>query len=52
MTNFIDFSVQPPTAEFLAELQREDMAGYRNTYSLATAEYPTVDRPRRRTRAR
>ena len=43
MTSFIDFSVQPPTAEFLAELQRADMVGYRNTYSLATAEYPTVD---------
>lgn len=42
LTNFIDFSVQPPTEEFLAELRRDDMAGYRGTYNLATAEYPSV----------
>jgi uncharacterized protein len=42
MTQFIDFSVQPPTEEFLAELGRDDMAGYRGTYSLATGEYSSV----------
>lgn len=42
MTEFIDFSVQPPTQEFLAELRSDDMAGYRSTYNLASTEYPSV----------
>jgi predicted TIM-barrel fold metal-dependent hydrolase len=43
VTQFIDFSVQPPTDEFLAELRRDDMEGYRGTYALATSEHPSVD---------
>lgn len=42
MTDFIDFSVQPPTPEFSAELRRDDMSGYRGTYALADGEYPSV----------
>ncbi|MFJ5646183.1 amidohydrolase family protein [Streptomyces sp. NPDC093223] len=42
MTAFIDFSVQPPTEEFLAELRRDDMSGYDRTYALATGDFPTV----------
>lgn len=43
MTEFIDFSVQPPTAEFLAELRADDMAGYRSTYKLAEGAYDSVE---------
>jgi len=40
---FVDFSVQPPTAEFQAELQADEMTGYARTYRPPDGAHATVE---------
>jgi hypothetical protein len=40
---FVDFSVQPPTPEFGAELEAEEMTGYGRTYALPGGTQGSLD---------